>query len=118
MSLDIEICSRPKVESICLTTFSNNSPLIAWVEKHITPIDNDVDVLISQENLQKLNDTLDQLNEANHQELFPVEDDLSFVVEDYTEDYWLHVAELKKWVKDTLNTFDFEKNELLLAAWW
>lgn len=108
MNLDIVISAKPKSEAICLTTFSNNSPLIAWVETHITSIDNDIYVLISQENLQKLNDTLDQLNESNYEELFPVVDDLSFVVEDWIEDYWLHVAELKKWVKDTLTTFDFD----------
>ncbi|MFD1260384.1 MULTISPECIES: hypothetical protein [Entomomonas] len=119
MGLDITMSYRPKSDYAELTTFGYNNPLFAWVEKHIIEeIDIDTEVLITLENLQKLRDTLEQLNETNCQELFPVDDDLYYGVQEYNQDYWNCVAELKRWVTDTLSTFDFEKNDLLLTAWW
>lgn len=118
MGLDITMSYRPKSDYAELTTFAYNNPLFAWVEKHVLEIDNDTEVLITQENLQKLSETLKQLNKTNCCQLFPVDDDFYYGVQEYNEDYWNCVAELTVWVKETLDTFDFEKNNLLFTAWW
>lgn len=128
MGLDIYFYTKQKIvdstnpdtsdERIELGYFRKFNALFNWVNTHIKPIENCVDILISKEDLIKLQETLNQLNTSNCAELLPTQDGFFFGSTVYDEAYWEDVGYLKELISQFLEEFDFENEQIDFHAWW
>lgn len=128
MGLDIYFYSKQKVvdstkqntsdERTEVGYFRKFNALFNWVDVHIKPIENCVDIPISKEDLIKLQELLNQLDNTNCAELLPTQDGFFFGSTVYDECYWEDVASLKELITKTLDQFGFNKEQIYFHAWW
>ena len=83
--------------------FRKVNPLLKWVDKHVGLVRNEV---------------LLEVTKAHLQALYPTIDGFFYGYTDYGEHYWKDVRAVTHWVKETLETFDFELDRLMFYAWW
>jgi hypothetical protein len=98
--------------------FRKFNALFHWVETHIQPIENCVDIPVSKKDLIKLQETLNQLTPQNCTDLFPTQNGFFFGSTDYDEAYWGDVGDLKILLDKILGYFDFTHEQIYFHAWW
>lgn len=118
MGLDIYLYEAKKSEQKKVGYFRKDNAFLHWVDTHVKEVENCVDITISKEQLKALQNTLLTLTKENCAENFPTQNGFFYGSTDYDEWYWDGVEELKQWVKETLQTFNFEENNLIFHAWW
>lgn len=98
--------------------FRKVNPLLNWVDKHVGLVRNQLPLEVTRGHLQALQNDLQHLTPDNCGTLFPTIDGFFYGYTDYGETYWQDVRAVTCWVRETLETFDFERNRLLFYAWW
>ncbi|HCL5250688.1 TPA: hypothetical protein N2G30_000770 [Salmonella enterica] len=98
--------------------FRKVNPLLNWVDKHVGLVSNQVLLEVTQAHLQTLLSDLQSLTPDNCGAVYPTIDGFFYGYTDYGEHYWKDVRAVTRWLKETLETFDFEQNRLLFYAWW
>ncbi|EPM3135429.1 hypothetical protein ACVRUF_002954 [Cronobacter turicensis] len=73
---------------------------------------------VKKAHLQALLSDLQSLTPDNCGAVYPTIDSFFYGYTDYGEHYWKDVRAVTRWVKETLETFDFERDRLLFYAWW
>lgn len=116
MGLDIYFHSSNYNEEVGY--FRKVNSLLKWIEDNVAEFDNCERILIEKRHLEQLKATLDQLTPENCSELFPTQGGFFYGSTDYDEYYWQDVEEVKLWVEETLENFDFEAEKLIFHAWW
>ena len=69
-------------------SFHKFNALANWVDDHVDSVQPLKPVLLSQENIKDLKDTLDNLNDRNCKQSFPADKRFTYGMEDYGEFYW------------------------------
>lgn len=98
--------------------FRKVNTLLNWVDKHVGKVRNQVLMEVTKEQLAALLNDLQSLTPDNCGAVFPTIDSFFYGYTDYGEAYWQDARAVTRWVKETLETFDFERNRLLFYAWW
>lgn len=98
--------------------FRKVNPLLNWVDKHVGLVRNQLPLEMAKAHLQALQDDLQSLTPDNCGTVFPTIDGFFYGYTTYGETYWQDVRAVTCWVKETLETFDFEQDRLLFYAWW
>ncbi|HEN3291938.1 MULTISPECIES: hypothetical protein [unclassified Photorhabdus] len=98
--------------------FRKVNALLNWINTHVEPVQNCVDIDITRSHLQRLYDNLTQLTPKNCGEQFPTTEGFFFGSTEYDHSYWQGVHDVKVWVHDILETFDFDESRLVFHAWW
>ena len=90
--------------------FRKVMPLLTWFRNHTGASDEQHTFPVTRRSLTALLRDLSMLTPGNCHRLFRGED--------YADDYWYDVNDVKAWVSDTLKTFDFERRSLVMLALW
>lgn len=98
--------------------FRKVNPLLKWVDKHVGLVRNQVLLEVTKAHLQALLSDLQSLTPDNCGAVYPTIEDFFYGYTDYGEHYWKDVRAVTLWVKETLETFDFERDRLMFYAWW
>ncbi|EOI2259035.1 hypothetical protein [Enterobacter cloacae] len=98
--------------------FRKVNPLLNWVDKHVGLVHNEVLSEVTKAHLQALLSDLQSLTPDNCGAVYPTTDGCFYGDTDYGETYWQDVRAVARWVKETLDTFDFERDRLMFYAWW
>lgn len=124
MGLDIYMIKRPVNSSNCCDDeapvgyFRKVNSLLYWVHTHVAEVENCVELELNKRHLEMLLTDLTCLTKENCEERFPTACGFFFGSVEYDEYYWQDVEEVKSWVTETLNTFDFRNHRLCFLAWW
>ncbi|ELY7488245.1 hypothetical protein SOJ85_000890 [Cronobacter turicensis] len=98
--------------------FRKVNTLLNWIDKHVALVRNQVLSEVTKAHLQALLSDLQSLTPDNCGAVYPTIDSFFYGYTDYGEHYWKDVRAFTRWVKETLETFDFERDRLLFYAWW
>ncbi|MEL4016931.1 hypothetical protein [Dryocola clanedunensis] len=98
--------------------FRKVNPLLYWIDRHVGQVYNRNLMEITEMHLILLLSDLQSLTPDNCCAVFPTIEGFFYGYTDYGEAYWQDIHTLTRWVKETLDTFDFDKNRLLFYAWW
>lgn len=98
--------------------FRKFNALLKWVDTHVKEVENLKDVILGKDDLQKLLDTLDVINDKNCHELFATTQGFFFGSTEYDEWYWQDINDLKTVIQKLLNEVDFERMVVYFHAWW
>lgn len=122
MGLDIYVFKEPiepvDAKPIQIGCFRKVNCLINWVEENIGPFENCVDIPMPKDKVILLKDTLNKVTQENSDEVLPTKLGHFFGNVAYNEIYWEDIKELKEWVEEILNNFNFEENRLFLYPAW
>ncbi|EHI0558496.1 hypothetical protein J2I14_004937, partial [Escherichia coli] len=98
--------------------FRKVMPLLTWFRNHTDASDEQHTFPVTRRSLTALLRDLSMLTPGNCHSLFPYVRNSRLRGEDYADDYWYDVNDVKAWVSDTLKTFDFERRSLVMLALW
>lgn len=73
---------------------------------------------VTKAHLQALLSDLQSPTPDNCGAVYPTIDGFFYGYTGYGERYWKDVRAVTHWVKETLETFDFERDKLMFYAWW
>lgn len=128
MGLDIYFIKRPRTtgdtkpatgtEPEKVGYYRKFNALLNWVDTHVADVENCEDVPLARADLEALQADLQRLNPESSAEIFPTAAGFFFGSQVYDESYWSEVEDLKTFVAELLDTFDFEHSTLCFHAWW
>ncbi|WP_416776460.1 hypothetical protein ACNFJN_15670 [Xenorhabdus budapestensis] len=123
MGLDIHFFSGEKTKKcadrdIEMGYFRKVNPLLYWIDRNVQSVDNCKEVLIPKHKLEELLADLNRLTKENCIQVYPTADGFFYGSIQYDQDYWSDVERVKNWINSLLKSFDFNKYNLFLWAWW
>lgn len=98
--------------------FRKVNALFAWVEDHVGTIENCEKLPVTQAHLLALQRDLQALTPENCQAVFPTRAGFFFGPTDYDDGYWADVDDVKHWLDEMFDDFEFELFSLYFMAWW
>ncbi|EDC5361517.1 hypothetical protein GZB42_001618 [Salmonella enterica] len=127
MGLDVYFIKRPadttadttrREQDEAVGYYRKFNALLNWIDANAGEVENCTDVPLTRHDLEKLRATLDRLTPENCHDLFPTTEGFFFGSQDYNDDYWSDVENLKQFVQQQLASFDFDAHRLCFHAWW
>ncbi|WP_336844159.1 hypothetical protein [Providencia rettgeri] len=98
--------------------FRKVNALFKWVEDHIGAIENCEKLPVTQAHLLALQRDLQALTPENCHTVFPTQGGFFFGSTDYDDGYWEDVNDVKRWLDEMFDSFDFDQFSLHFLAWW
>lgn len=124
MGLDIYIETQPKndlnneASRKQVAYFRKFNALVGWMERNVGEVENCELLELTMNDICFLKAHLMHINESNCEEYLPTREGFFFGSQEYDEDYWHDVGELKELVEDLIKNHDFHNNRLTFCAWW
>ena len=117
MGLDMALYSA-KRENDEIAYWRKFNALHQWFVENLEGVDNCEYSPVSKEKLEELVKTLEELQKTKNTELLPTQDGFFFGSTDYDGRYWEQVDDTISILKNILEDFDFENDQLLYSANW
>ncbi|HAK5377245.1 TPA: hypothetical protein H1V70_004672 [Salmonella enterica] len=125
MGLDLYFIKRPtdattshKEQDEAIRYYRKFNALLNWIDANVGEVRNCTDIPMTRQDMEKLQAILYRLTPDNCHDLFPTTEGFFFGSQDYDNNYWSDVADLKLFVRQQLASFDFSTHRLYFHAWW
>ena len=130
MGLDVYVLRKDRVPDPELAKFELDSldhevayfrkfnAFLNWVNTHVKNVESCEEILLTQEHLETLKATLQNLTRKNCHQLLPTRSGFVFGSMEYDDYYWQAVNELRSLLGTLLTETNFESEHIFFYAWW